>query len=676
MSGESVNDEKFLNIQDQNIQSHKLDHEQKSSFSKNYREQVAKAANLLALLSSLYVDKICIPIHRITEDEESAYPHNIKAKADSIALNGHNEKLEKESKLQKLCHDFGFITEIIAILDDHKHLLIYANGRTRKDLAQHLKNSYEIFFKAKNILFDMNDANTELRFKQHQENLLNFLDSKENHKNHLAVPEEREILAELLTKIIRKFNILLSGKAAQENLDKLQAMAIAFNSNLPFDEQMKLASDLLLVKELWQPILHINISNNVNQTYHIPGVADNFVETLKFKTSLNKAPRETLEHFNYESAKDLFNNLLELLIKQYHALEFLTNNEIIAIYDRLKNHDPDQSWIIEFLLELHKESQLRYNANRLSDSGYELMKRFQSYDTIVHQIDLSEFTLAESFLLRRPKLLHEIMLVIGKHTDNIKAFGMVNSNEVTNALQKIKIHLEHNIHKNIHGNADFTLLLSVQSKLMEKLEPHISKRYTEFDKFTILALKIRYIKLFHHINNFLKSINNEMQNASFVQELIIHKLAQDYCSMHHHNSLQKLRAANEEKSIMAQRLNQIDFVKIFDEENLNRITNLNFRKQFATHEQKTSLNYINSIIYSLVSDCTASQLEKLYKSLQQKELSEIQLIIKQEIINQITKRTTISKLIYSIFSGSKKEFERLKSLKKHIHSPNESVTPL
>lgn len=667
-----------------NINANRYFSEEKPTRSENYTKMVSQAANLLTLLGSIYIDKACGHGKEVAEDFIDAHDFiTAKNKKDSPSLASQNDKIHKETKFQELSKDPQFIGEVLTILNEHKYLLIYAHSRSKKELLHNLEDSYDRFFKSK--MTEKENINEqdidplETHFKEQYKNLLNLLNDKNDHKNNLLAihdHEEREMLCELLNKILRKFNLLLSGKAAQENLDKLQAMAIAFNSSLPFDEQMKLVGELLLIKELWQPMLQINISNHVNPAYYISSSSDHFIEILKFKISLNKEPKETLKYLHYQNAKELFHQLLELLINKYHILEFLTSNEIIAIYDRLKNKDFEQSWMVDFLLKLHEEAQLRYGSNRLSDSGYELLKRFQSYDTIVHQIDLSEFTLAEAFLLRRPKLLHEIMLVIGKHTDNIKALGMVNSNDITNILQKIKIYLEHNIHKNINNNTDFSLLLSVKGKLFEKLEPHISKRYAEFDKFTMVALKIRYVKLLNRIKSFLKCDEEQTNDTFFIQDIVINKLAQDYCTMHHHNSLQKLRAADKERQVLLEQLNEINFVKIFDQENLNYITSLNFRKQFAGHEPKTSLNYVSSIIYSVVSLCSASQLEKLYKSLQKKPLSEVQLIIKQEIINQITKRTTISKLIYSLMSGSKKEFDKLKSLKKHINSPSESVPQL
>jgi hypothetical protein len=64
----------------------------------------------------------------------------------------------------------------------------------------------------------------------------------------------------------------------------------------------------------------------------------------------------------------------------------------------------------------------------------------------------------------------------------------------------------------------------------------------------------------------------------------------------------------------------------------------------------------------LVSNCTTQQLEIIYAS--SNNQTEVQTILKQEILRQIKQRTRVSKMLYFIITGKRSELTKLKQLKK------------
>lgn len=74
-----------------------------------------------------------------------------------------------------------------------------------------------------------------------------------------------------------------------------------------------------------------------------------------------------------------------------------------------------------------------------------------------------------------------------------------------------------------------------------------------------------------------------------------------------------------------------------------------------------------------MTNCTPSQLEGLYRPLIQDDLSPMQEILKHAINKQIKQRTSMRKMIYSVFAGKRKEYTKLKEIKNSIADTSKSV---
>lgn len=533
---------------------------------------------------------------------------------------------------------FGIVQSLLQNLP----LLNYLSKRNKKELADCLQIHSDIYitmFKKDETL-----AYKAIVFQENINNLAGALKKAENQPVDKVDNEELEIITELVTKIARKCQLLFADYANNQTIThKLQALALTFHMpKLSAKQQIQLAEKLLLVKELWQ----------VSDFGLCP--SDNF------KLLLHTDPSTVLQDFKFASEEEVFEQFVTFLILEHQALHELSDNRLVELYDRLKNIDPHNSFIFNLLQQIHLEAQFRYNHNRLSDSGYELLKRFQSYDTIIHQIENSEFTIAEAFLLKRNNFIHETIRAIAKHIDNIKAIGTEALEKLHNILYKINAELPKAKH---HYNIDIAILPSIQAKLAESLGSQILKRYSDLDKFTTAALDYKYTTLFDNINQLLE--NNV--DTIFLKNVLIRKLAQDYYLNIRPNSVHKLRSMIKERELIAKQLEEIEFLEILNPENGNSTAGLNFRKLVPNNKNKTATEYVSSIIQALVAGCTAAQLETLYKSLLTEELSQTKATLKQEIIYQVQQRTTIPKLIYAVFVGRKQEFDKLRAIKNNLN---------
>ena len=94
---------------------------------------------------------------------------------------------------------------------------------------------------------------------------------------------------------------------------------------------------------------------------------------------------------------------------------------------------------------------------------------------------------------------------------------------------------------------------------------------------------------------------------------------------------------------------------------------MNFRKQLTNITINSASDYVYAIIRILIANLTASQLESLYRPLINSNLNKTQIIIKQELIKQIKQRTTLTKMIFSLFKVGAKEVNKLKNMKNYLN---------
>ena len=120
-------------------------------------------------------------------------------------------------------------------------------------------------------------------------------------------------------------------------------------------------------------------------------------------------------------------------------------------------------------------------------------------------------------------------------------------------------------------------------------------------------------------------------------------------------------------------LSELNFLTIFSPGNFNNITSFDFRKSEKIIALISPVEYVKSLIDSICLNINAFQQETLYKSVAYNiKLTTAQVLLIDSIKIQIKQRMTVRKLLYSIVSGKKKEYDKLKLLKK-IYAESQMV---
>lgn len=534
-----------------------------------------------------------------------------------------------------------FAKHIVSSLYHSSKLLAFLSKMHRKDLEDCLKTH-----KVKYLRLLDSQGETQDEVAIFKENLQKIFDTLKNSniENELE-NSEIDLISERLYRIVRSAQLLFAEQSHNQQIkDSLQANALAFSlDSLDYDAQNNLLEKLLLVKEIWC------IENAVEAN----------LEGVKYQFQHN--PQLKLKLKGDEDVDIIFNRIIENLTSDSPVLEQLSDGQLIHLYDRIKNYEWNCPSIPLLLSNIHDESQFRYSYNRLSDSGYDLLNRFQSYDAMIHQIVSLEYAIAECYLITNLEFLNKFLKLFSKHVDNIRALRLSKDKHLGAVFKKIETHLHHMSEPEKERNK--ASLNSLRGRLGNSLEPHIRKRYAELDKFTIHTLQNKYKELFQNLENLLD--NNE-NGKHYLHDTFVSKLTHDFYLPNLSNSVDKLRKMAKYRQEVREQLSQLKLVNIFLEKGmLNKIQSLDFKKVSMNPEIKAASDYINLLIKEIVSYCSAFQLEVLYKPLVvSKNLSKIQLYLKEEIVKEIHQRTSITKMVYSLVRGRKKEYDRLTHIKK------------
>lgn len=536
-----------------------------------------------------------------------------------------------------------FAYGIVKTLLQNVPLLGFGSLRSKQDLI----DSIEIHSKKYLSMFEAQEVGREtaLIFQTNLTNLSNHCTHSKQPQSHSLTAQEFDVIRDLATDVLQKCQSLFAEQAYnQETLDRLQASSIVFNDlKLAVKQQFQLLDKLLLVKELWQ-IQHYAAEN---------------VNNLSYDFNLN--PRATLAQVSSDDVDQTFEQLTNIFTDTHLALQNLSNERLIDLYDRLENFEPQAIVLNNLLQKLHREAQFRYGFNRLSDSGYELLKRFQSYDAIAHQIEIAEFAISESYLLKKNTFLQEVVNTISKHVDNIKAVGAAKDPCVKSVMTMLKQNLAH-AHSSEQSPA--TTLSLITDKLAAGIDSHIYKRYAELDKFATSSLKTKYENLFHDLKQLLEG--DVARSHNFLQQSIVRKVAQDYHFSNLIGSYPKLKTIAAERAAIAKMLLEINFVEMFNENHPNSITSLNLKKNIKDSNPQTIVDYVQSIVHALVTQSSAAQLESLSETIQGD--SKVQNILREEIAKHTLARTSIVKMFYSMVTGRKQEFNKLKTINKNMQA--------
>ncbi|WP_342271879.1 hypothetical protein [Candidatus Tisiphia endosymbiont of Parasteatoda lunata] len=531
---------------------------------------------------------------------------------------------------------------IIKILQQNSDLLDYLSLDSQKNLLSVLEHygplsietlkqqKYQMeevtnFVTSLNQLVDCLKSSSTLHHEENNKALKPVMDLARNFVQHCCI---------LITEDVKN----------QDVINNLQATAIVLNlDNLSLEQQNLLLDQLLLIKELWQIDSTIDIKKeSVPLLFHT-----NILLTLK---------KENTVDYTY-----ILKKITNFLIDDHNVLMELTNAKLICLYNRLKDLSIKSQTINHILLRIHDESKFRKSFSKLNNSGYELSVLFENYNAIIHQIENAEFAIIERFLLRQNVFMHEILINITKHIDAIRMLNITEDSDLNYILAQIRKRLTQNIQS---GHTISLMISSIESKFSAKLEVKIIKRYASLDSFTKNALKTRYQLLFKNITSLLKK---ELNYAEFVQQVITCKIAADYKINSNVTSVKTLRLIEQERLEVKKQLCEINFVEIFSDKYLNKTSSLSFKKHVRRTSITTPSGYVTVIIRILLTNFSVEQLQLLSQFLINGNLMTIRTIVQQELVMQVKKRTTISKVIYCVFTRKKNELTMLNNIKRILN---------
>ncbi len=530
---------------------------------------------------------------------------------------------------------------LINILEENTDLLNYLNRESQKHLSSILKRygkqAIEVLKQKTHRVEEISDLTISLA------RVIETLDNlpSNNIKENNPEPQLKAVI-DLIENFMGQCCSLISADSEQlDHVAKFQATTIAVNlagnlNNLAQEQFNLFLEQLLLIKELWQIDRISGKKESIILLFHTK------ILPLLLKDKLT----------DYKLALE---KIINFLIKDHNVLTELSNAKLVSLYNSLKdvwdNVEITREINNEILKEIHEESKFRLNCNKINDGGYELVKLFESYNTILHQIENAEFAIVEKFLLKKHSLSHEVLINITKHIDAIRILSITENPALLYIFQKIRQELTHNIQ---NGHTIALMISSVESKLSSNINPKIIKRYGTFDKFTTNSLKNRYQLLFENVISLLQMTQNYRE---FIQYTITYKIASDYNDYKVHinrDSSATLRVIHQERIEIMKQLGEINFIELFSDRYLNKISSLNLKKYTRKEKPKSPLLYIKLVVQLLLDYLTVEQLQLLVRFLIDGNLVTIHMIVKEELLLQVKNRMTFGKILYYIFTRRKK----------------------
>ncbi len=554
---------------------------------------------------------------------------------------GHEEKIREAIFSKRIISTFYKYRNHLALmskmhrqdledcLQTHKNKylnLFEINNVPKSDLAQYLSDIKEIIYSIKTPAEEADFERTEL-----------------------------DTVSHLVYKITHNAQVLFAEQSHNQLAkDTILASAIVYQIKLlDSDGQNKLLDRLMLVKEIW------NIENS----------GEGAKDSIKYK--FYHKLESCIATDSIDNIEVAFEQITSFFIIKSSILEQLSDLQLIHLYDRLKNSEQVNKIILSLLDTVHTESQYRYSYNRLGDSGYDLLSRFQNFDALMHQIEGFEFAVVEAYLLHNSSFLSQFLRLLFKQADNIRAFGLSKNEHLLAVMKKIDTKLHH-----LSGQEQQTIkssLTSFRGKLGNALEGHIQKRFVELDKYTINSLTARYRALLENMHHLFE---DGALGRKFLREGFVAKLSAAFYFPNLSNSVDKIRKMAEDRKEVRAQLMELNLADIFIHPALlNKITTLDFKKVALNPEIKSASDFVHAVVKNIVSACGAFQLEILYKPLLSREdLTPFQVYLRDEVAKEVHQRTSVAKMIYAIVSGRKREYNCLSHIKKKAQKEGVSHT--
>ncbi|MDP5082696.1 MAG: hypothetical protein NWP61_00455 [Rickettsiaceae bacterium] len=563
----------------------------------------------------------------------------LKELAHNLSMSHINSFLENGVKGELI-----FAQQIVTLLYQNKKFLAFLSKMHREDLIDCLRTHKVKYLR----MFDADGTKQTIveKFKANIDEIFLFL--KQTKFDTGCEYKDLDMLGKHVYQIIHNVQLLFAEQSHNQQAKYiLQAQSVILSFiNLDIDDQQNLLKKMLLIKEVWC----------------IENRKEAGIETIKHQ--FHKDPQKDLQLQEEKNIDVAFERIIELLTQKTSVLKHLTDEQLIHLYDRLKNYEWNCAFIVQLMHKMHEESQFRYSYNRLTDSGYDLLNRFQSHDAMMHQIEALEFSIVEAYLINNVNFVHKLIQLLAKHPENIKALGLHKNAALLSIFKKIDTKLHHMSEQ--ERSVCKPSFLSLKGSLGHSVDANVQKRYIDLDQYTIHALQDRYSELFTNIQ---KLFEPNAESKQYLQSVFAAKVAHDFYLPNLSNSIEKLRKMAKYRSEVKEQFQQLNFIEIFLGKGvLNKITSLDFKKLAIGYDIKFASDYVQIIVQKIVSMCNAFQLDALYKQLlSEQNLSGLQIHLKNQIVKQIHQRTSVAKMVYSIVRGRKKEYDSLRRLKKGIH---------
>lgn len=536
-----------------------------------------------------------------------------------------------------------FANHILKTLNNHYQIIGILSTILRKDIinsihTHHLKYVHEMEKKPElqNKLAEFNKCYNELK-----ENLI----QEQKIKDTLET-KDLDLICKIFADIMSKIqSVFAEQNHNEEEINHLIAASIIFQMpRLKLVDIESSISNLMAIRELWS----LDHQRQHKETEQKVVFLQNLESEIDFSTQ--KITKK------FDTILIVINHLL---FDRQVLLE-LSDQEILYLYNRIKNDELFINSAFPLLEQIYEECKMRFNCSRLSDSGYQILERFQKFESLVRQITDMENKFMEKYLISNNYLGHALVH-INNHSENICVFKLTNDKNFISLLDQIDESVRSFNVKG--GNPQIKTLDHLRHKLSITLDQTILKKYSELDHFQVEYLKRKYKSFFE---NALKVTKAQEGFTEYLTTVLNCKLSRDFYLPNATNSLDKIRAMEKERAKIEQTLHEIQLIKALDSTKSNKILSLDFKNKTNEKGINTAEEYIKALIKAIVTECSAFQLEALYKPLLITPLNKTQMLLKTELVHQINIRTSVTKMLKSIFTGSQKEYNKLQDLKKSL----------
>ena len=557
--------------------------------------------------------------------------------------------IESQQHEQK---DIHFVLSIVKVLNKYQKLLTLISKLHKSDLVDCLATHHNNHL----LLFTKNNISKEL-IEQYKTSVLSIKEAIKTVVNQEVVLNTLQL--NIIKRKVYNINIIIQRLLSQpfdnlEDHNNMQATLIAYSfDQLVLRDQEELIEKLFLVKELWQ-LKHTN---------------DFLVESNKFQ--FYQDPKKFIDNEVLSNDENIFPIIINAFIKQTYPYKNLRNHQLISLYERLKNYEEDENVFKKLLDKVYEESILRCSYNRLSESDYKLLHKFQNINVLMQEIETFKIEIVKSYLLNKSLFLQKVTALLLNQSSSIKILNLITKTSLLSLLDKIRHNVQHlTISTRNKTLADISNLQRIATIPLDTKE---RKKHLVLDQYTGVNIVEKYQYLFEQI---MFLLDHNEQSIAFLNETFAQNLAQSYYFPHLTNSTKKIRQLKDTQQIVKEKLFNLNLINIFILPSMhNRITDLkvieatNLEHNIKPgHNIKTANEFLSMLFTQLILKCSAYQLEVLYglgKKVTHPTSVEVDLIAKVE--KEIDSRMSFTKMMKSIAQGTKHEYNKLGQIKQKLN---------